>query len=46
MLSTVPHQTYRLSAMLQDGDGLGLAEPDPQLQTEHPGQCHESEEPS
>ena len=44
MLSTVPHQTDRSPTMLQNGNGPGLAEPDPQAQTEHPGQCHQSEE--
>ncbi len=29
MLSTVPHQTDRSPTMLQNGDGPGLAQPDP-----------------
>jgi hypothetical protein len=44
MLSTVPHQTDRSAAMLQNGDGPGLAEPDPKSQTEYPSQRHQAEE--
>ena len=45
MLSTVTHQADRSATMFQDGTGMGLAEPDPQLQTEHSGQRHQTTEP-